>query len=146
MAQLNIDYKTTDSLIARARNPRIHSETQIKQLMRSIEHFGFTNPVLIDAAGNLIAGHGHASGQHGHKSCVAGTRYPQSNCVRHTAGGHEHRQIDQVGLLRQLGRTARNLRQYLIPAVAIPPKVVPSKSQTETWAGYSTFLPANSSL
>lgn len=26
--------------------------------MRSIEHFGFTNPVLIDGAGGVIAGHG----------------------------------------------------------------------------------------
>ncbi len=58
MAQLNLDYKPTDTLAPRAHNPRTHSEAQIKQLMRSIEHFGFTNPVLIDAEGNLIAGHG----------------------------------------------------------------------------------------
>lgn len=58
MAQLNIDYKTIDSLTLRAHNPRTHSEAQIKQLMRSIEHFGFINPVLIDGEGQLIAGHG----------------------------------------------------------------------------------------
>ena len=58
MAQLNIEYKSTDNLTPRAHNPRTHSETQIKQLMRSIKHFGFTNPVLIDASGGLIAGHG----------------------------------------------------------------------------------------
>ena len=56
MAQLNIDYKPTDALTPRVRNPRTHSEAQIKQLMRSIEYFGFTNPVLIDADANLIAG------------------------------------------------------------------------------------------
>ena len=58
MAQLNIDYKSTDALMPRANNPRTHSEAQIKQLMRSIAHFGFTNPVLTDAEGTLIAGHG----------------------------------------------------------------------------------------
>lgn len=58
MAQLNIDYKSTDALTPRANNPRTHSEAQIQQLMRSIAHFGFTNPVLTDAEGTLIAGHG----------------------------------------------------------------------------------------
>lgn len=58
MAQLNIDYIATDALIPRTSNPRTHSEAQIQQLMRSIEYFGFTNPVLIDPNGMLIAGHG----------------------------------------------------------------------------------------
>jgi hypothetical protein len=39
-------------------NPRTHSPRQIKQIQRSIEHFGFTNPVLIDEAGQILAGHG----------------------------------------------------------------------------------------
>ena len=58
MALLNIDYKPVDGLTPRVNNPRTHSEKQLKQLMRSIEHFGFTNPVLIDGAGGIIAGHG----------------------------------------------------------------------------------------
>ncbi|MEM6898963.1 MAG: ParB/Srx family N-terminal domain-containing protein [Pseudomonadota bacterium] len=58
MAQLNIVYKPIDALKPRANNPRTHSEAQIRQLIRSVEHFGFTNPVLIDAGGTLIAGHG----------------------------------------------------------------------------------------
>jgi DNA modification methylase len=40
------------------RNPRVHSARQIKQIARSIETFGFNVPVLVDANGNLIAGHG----------------------------------------------------------------------------------------
>lgn len=56
--ELSIEYKPTERLAARGRNPRTHSEAQIKQLMRSIEQFGFTNPVLIDETGTLIAGHG----------------------------------------------------------------------------------------
>jgi hypothetical protein len=41
-----------------ARNARTHSIKQIKQIARSIERFGFTNPVLISEASEIIAGHG----------------------------------------------------------------------------------------
>lgn len=39
-------------------NARIHSRKQIKQIATSIERFGFTNPVLVDPGGRIIAGHG----------------------------------------------------------------------------------------
>ena len=39
-------------------NARTHSKRQIEQIARSIERFGFINPVLIDASGTIIAGHG----------------------------------------------------------------------------------------
>ena len=39
-------------------NPRTHSREQIRQIADSIKHFGFTNPILIDDAGEIIAGHG----------------------------------------------------------------------------------------
>ena len=39
-------------------NPRKHNTKQIKQIMDSIQHFGFTNPLLIDEKHILIAGHG----------------------------------------------------------------------------------------
>ncbi len=39
-------------------NPRTHSQAQIKQIQRSIQEFGFTNPILIDETGLVIAGHG----------------------------------------------------------------------------------------
>lgn len=45
-------------LRAQARNARTHSTTQIKQLARSIERFGFTNPVLVNENGEILAGHG----------------------------------------------------------------------------------------
>jgi hypothetical protein len=41
-----------------ARNPRIHPPRQIRRIARSIETFGFVVPVLVDADGNLLAGHG----------------------------------------------------------------------------------------
>jgi len=40
------------------KNPRVHTKKQIRQIARSIETFGFNVPVLIDARGQLIAGHG----------------------------------------------------------------------------------------
>jgi len=39
-------------------NPRTHSKKQIRQIAESIKEFGWTNPVLIDADGGVIAGHG----------------------------------------------------------------------------------------
>jgi len=45
-------------LIPYARNSRTHSDAQVAQIAGSIREFGFTNPVLIDATGTIIAGHG----------------------------------------------------------------------------------------
>jgi DNA modification methylase len=39
-------------------NPRTHSKKQVRQIAASIEQFGFTNPILIDGAGVVLAGHG----------------------------------------------------------------------------------------
>jgi DNA modification methylase len=40
------------------RNARTHSKKQVAQIVSSIREFGFTSPVLIDEAGELIAGEG----------------------------------------------------------------------------------------
>jgi ParB-like chromosome segregation protein Spo0J len=45
-----------------ARNSRTHSEDQIGQIASSIKEFGFTNPILIDADNQIIAGHGRLMG------------------------------------------------------------------------------------
>jgi DNA modification methylase len=47
-----------DALIPYARNSRTHSDGQVAQIASSIKEFGFTNPVLIDVGGGIIAGHG----------------------------------------------------------------------------------------
>ena len=47
-----------DELIPYARNSRTHSDEQVAQIAASIKEFGFTNPVLIDGEGGIIAGHG----------------------------------------------------------------------------------------
>ncbi len=44
-------------LVPYARAARIHSAAQIARLRASLREFGFVTPVLVDAAGNVIAGH-----------------------------------------------------------------------------------------
>lgn len=56
--KLQIKYVPLDSLIPYARNSRTHSDEQVAQIAGSIKEFGFTNPVLVDDAGGIIAGHG----------------------------------------------------------------------------------------
>lgn len=58
MTKLTIKYKKTADLVPYANNSRLHDETQLGQLVASINEFGFTNPVLLDGANGIIAGHG----------------------------------------------------------------------------------------
>ena len=58
LLNLNVERLPVDSLVPYANNPRTHSKKQIRQIARSIETFGFTNPILIDGKGGVIAGHG----------------------------------------------------------------------------------------
>ncbi|MEI7601315.1 MAG: hypothetical protein WCJ41_18610 [Aestuariivirga sp.] len=46
------------ALTAFSGNPRTHSDTQIDQIAASIREFGWTNSILVDASGVIIAGHG----------------------------------------------------------------------------------------
>ena len=41
-----------------ARNSRTHSDEQVAQIASSIREWGWTNPILVDEDGGLIAGHG----------------------------------------------------------------------------------------
>lgn len=47
-----------EALLLYARNARTHSKEQVQQIVASIKEFGWTNPVLIDPNGGVIAGHG----------------------------------------------------------------------------------------
>lgn len=59
---MQIETLAVDKLIPYARNSRTHSDAQVAQIAASIREFGFTNPVLIDADGGIIAGHGRVMG------------------------------------------------------------------------------------
>lgn len=55
---LQVEYRPLEELIPYARNSRTHSDEQVAQIAASIKEFGWTNPVLIDEDGGIIAGHG----------------------------------------------------------------------------------------
>ncbi len=54
MARLRVD----------PRNPRRHPPAQFRSLVRSIQEFGWTNPILADASGTVIAGAGRLEAAH----------------------------------------------------------------------------------
>lgn len=55
---MKIETLPIEKLIPYARNSRTHSDEQVAQIAASVREFGWTNPVLIDAAGTIVAGHG----------------------------------------------------------------------------------------
>src|ERR1700716_3721649 len=57
-SRLAITYRAVCDLIPDPRNARTHPKRQIDQIRASIEAFGFTNPILADPEGHIIAGHG----------------------------------------------------------------------------------------
>jgi DNA modification methylase len=57
-SKTKIENVSIDKLVPYARNSRTHSDAQVAQIAASIKEFGFTNPVLIDGDGGIIAGHG----------------------------------------------------------------------------------------
>ncbi len=59
--KLRIEWLPTDQLSFDSRNPRKHSDRQVKQIARSIQSFGFNVPVLVNSANRVIAGHGRVA-------------------------------------------------------------------------------------
>jgi ParB-like nuclease domain len=57
-SRLAVTYRAVGDLIPDPRNARTHPKRQIEQLKASIGAFGFTNPILADPEGRIIAGHG----------------------------------------------------------------------------------------
>ena len=57
-SHLQIEYRSPHELRPRAGNAKVHSPQQIKKLKKSIERFGFVNPVLISDDNEIIGGHG----------------------------------------------------------------------------------------
>jgi DNA modification methylase len=51
-------FEAVNALKPDPRNPRVHSDRQIKQISRSIKSFGFNVPILVDKDNRILAGHG----------------------------------------------------------------------------------------
>lgn len=54
----NIEMRPVSSLSPFKGNARIHPRKQISQITKSIDHFGWTNPILVDEKGVVLSGHG----------------------------------------------------------------------------------------
>jgi site-specific DNA-methyltransferase (adenine-specific) len=55
---VKIEQRPIEALIPYINNSRKHSDEQVAQIAASIKEFGWTNPILVDGANGLIAGHG----------------------------------------------------------------------------------------
>ena len=58
--KVEVVYRPIDSIAPYAKNARTHTEAQVDEIVASINEFGWTNPVLIDEQGGIVAGHGRA--------------------------------------------------------------------------------------
>jgi DNA modification methylase len=56
--ELQIESWSLDRLLPSPRNARTHTEAQVAEIAGSIRAFGFTNPILVNESGDVIAGHG----------------------------------------------------------------------------------------
>lgn len=56
--RLAVEYRKRADLVPYVNNARTHSEEQVKAIAASITRFGWTNPILVDGALGVIAGHG----------------------------------------------------------------------------------------
>ena len=64
MRDLKITEMSVAALTPYARNARTHSKRQIEQIAASIERFGWTNPVFIDAQDRIRARRGQHYGMY----------------------------------------------------------------------------------
>jgi len=64
-SRLAVIYRPLSELVPDPRNARTHPKRQIEQIKASIASFGFTNPILADPDGHIIAGHGRLQAARG---------------------------------------------------------------------------------
>jgi ParB-like chromosome segregation protein Spo0J len=57
MNELQVQLRPVSALVPYRKNARTHSDEQVSQIVRSIEEFGWTNPILVDRDNVVIAGH-----------------------------------------------------------------------------------------
>ncbi|MCI0429960.1 MAG: site-specific DNA-methyltransferase [Rhodospirillales bacterium] len=61
LRDLAVTWRRVEELAPDPRNARRHSAKQIAQIAASIQEFAFTNPVLVDETGRIMAGHGRVA-------------------------------------------------------------------------------------
>lgn len=58
MRELVVTSRRLEELVPYAQNARTHSDEQVREIANAVEQFGWTNPVLLDGDGGIVAGHG----------------------------------------------------------------------------------------
>lgn len=58
IARLSVEYRSVSDLTPYSGNARKHPKSQIRKIAQSLKKFGWTNPILIDADGVVLCGHG----------------------------------------------------------------------------------------
>lgn len=58
MEKLKIEYVPVDSLKTYANNAKVHTAEQVEQIKKSIEEFGFNDPIAVWHDNEIIEGHG----------------------------------------------------------------------------------------
>ncbi len=99
-----IEWVPIGALRLNPRNARTHSKKQIRQIAASIRSAGFLNPVIVDAADMVLAGHGRleAARLEGLNSCAG--------CpVRPSHRGAKARLCDRRQQTRRTGRLNREI-------------------------------------
>lgn len=55
---MNIEMKPLSDIVPYKNNAKFHPDEQVKRISKSIEKFGFNQPLVVDKAGIIIVGHG----------------------------------------------------------------------------------------
>lgn len=55
---MEIKFMDVASLVPYVNNPRVHNEKQVEALARSIDSYGFDQPIVVDSSNVIIKGHG----------------------------------------------------------------------------------------
>ena len=56
MSNLKIEYVSKDQLKPYAKNAKLHTDDQVEQIKRSIEEFGFNDPIAVWHEDEIIEG------------------------------------------------------------------------------------------
>jgi hypothetical protein len=56
--ELKLEYWDIDKVIPYDKNVKNHDETQVRKIAKSIEDFGWDQPIVVDGKGVIIKGHG----------------------------------------------------------------------------------------
>ncbi len=100
----DIQMRSPESLTNDRRNPRKHTKSQVRAIADSIQRYGFTTPILIDARGGILAGHARLQA-----AKLLGLSVVPTLCLSHLSEAERRAYIiadNQLGTIEFLGSQA----------------------------------------